>query len=422
MSTSTQKNTITSSSAAPPTHGTASKKRVALNRPAASKNRRPRTTMLRGNFQLYNESGNLKLFSEPNGGQKGAVFFKNRQVMRPFPRVKDVKVSSATELPFTDEEVSEMVFSDHHEGALIRVYYADGSWQVSTQRKIDAFKSRWSGSESFGELWNKALEEQVKSNPAFAARVQASAEETNLLSSFFNTLDTNKQYLFVVAHNEANRLVCDAPEVPTVLHVGTFSDGFLKTMDNLSTCTIDLPTPQVHRFSTASELRDHVLNLDTRQLSGCLGKTRDNKWYKFQNEVYLQKETVRGNEPSLRFRYLQVRLDGATVDDLYRLFPKHAPVFDECEDHLYAIAKYIHKAYMDRFIRRQFVQLEREFFSIMRICHEWHKTDRQNNKVTLDKVIEVLNTRYDHVLNKMIRMYKVIVRNGENNQELERNH
>jgi hypothetical protein len=72
--------------------------------------------MLRGNFQLYNESGNLKLFSEPNGGQKGAVFFKNRQVMRPFPRVKDVKVSSATELPFTDEEVSEMVFSDHHEG------------------------------------------------------------------------------------------------------------------------------------------------------------------------------------------------------------------------------------------------------------------------------------------------------------------
>jgi len=113
MSTSTQKNTITSSSAAEPPHGTASKKRVALNRPAASKNRRPRTTMLRGNFQLYNESENLKLFSEPNGGQKGAVFFKNRQVMRPFPRVKDVKVTSATKLPFTDEEVSEMVFSDH---------------------------------------------------------------------------------------------------------------------------------------------------------------------------------------------------------------------------------------------------------------------------------------------------------------------
>lgn len=405
MSTSTQKNTT-------------AKKRAALSRPVASKNRRPRTTMLRGNFQLYNESGNLKLFSEPNNGQKGAVFLKNRQVMRPFPRVKDVKVSSSTELPFTDEEVSEMVFSDHHEGALIRVYYADGSWQVSTQRKIDAFKSRWSGSESFGELWYKALAEQVKSNPAFASRVQ----ETNLLGSFFKTLDTNKQYLFVVAHNEANRLVCDAPDAPTVLHVGTFSDGLLKTMDNLSTCTIDLPTPQVHRFSTASELRDHVLNLDTRKLSGCLGKTKNNKWHKFQNEVYLQKETVRGNEPSLRFRYLQVRLDGATVDDLYRLFPKHAQVFDECEDHLYAIAKYIHNAYMDRFIRRQFVQLEREFFSIMRICHEWHKTDRQNNKVTLDKVIEVLNTRYDHVLNKMIRMYKIIVKNGENNQELDRNH
>ena len=88
-------------------------------------------------------------------------------------------------------------------------------------------------------------------------------------------------------------------------------------------------------------------------------------------------------------------------------------MFDEQEDYIYAIAQYIHTAYLNRFIKRQFVTLEREFFSIMRICHEFHKTDRQYNKVTLDKVIEVINTRYDHVLNKMIRLYKRVVENDD---------
>ena len=365
---------------------------------------RTRTTLLRGNFQLYDEDANLKLFSEPNGGRKGAVFEANRQVMRPFPRVKDVKVSTDTERinSLTDADVSKMTFCDHHEGALIRVYHAAGTWQISTQRKIDAFRSRWSGPHSFGELWVNAIEEQVKCNPAFAARLKDG--NGGAVNSFFKTLDPNCGYLFVVRHNEANRIVCDAPDRPTLYHVGTFTNGKLDS----EPATVDLPTPRVHRFSTIAALKEHVLALDSTQLSGCLGHTKENKWYKFQNETYLRKEKVRGNEPSLRFRYIQVRLDGATVDDLYQLFPEHASVFDECEDNLYAIAKYIHRAYMDRFIRRQFVKLEREFFSVMRICHEWHKEDRQYNKVDLDKVIEVMNTRYDHVLNKMIRMYKKI--------------
>ena len=390
---------------------------------------RPRTTLLRGNFQLYDSHENLKLFSEPNGGRKGAVFEASRQVMRPFPRVKDVKVSEGADpevaagFKLTDADVSSMVFTDHHEGALIRVYYAAGSWQISTQRKIDAFKSRWSGPTSFGQMWVTAIEEQVKCNSAFAARV--SGNTGNVLSSFFKTLDTNCQYLFVVRHNEENRIVCDAPDSPMLYHVGTFSNGSILRVDNSANPpaadrrqTLDLPTPRVYTFPTFASLQTHVRGLDSTQVSGCLGRTKDNKWYKFQNDTYLRKEKIRGNEPSLRFRYIQVRLDGATVEDLYQLFPTQASVFDECEDNLYAIAKYIHKAYMDRFIRRQFVQLEREFFSVMRICHEWHKMDRQYNKVDLDKVIEVLNTRYDHVLNKMIRMFKKITRDESEKGEI----
>ena len=381
--------------------GFAAHKRVRKQRPY-----RPRTNLLRGNFQLFNEAGNLKLFSEPNDGRKGVVFENNKKVMDAFPRVKSLIVSDNELLgDLTDDIVAKSVFYDHHEGALIRVYYANNGWNVSTQKKIVAFRSRWSGGMSFGELWSQAIKLEMEDKP------ESFEQSDNHLLAFFNTLDKEKQYLFIIRHNEDNRIVCKAPENPTVYHVGTYIKNVLDPDDE-----INITKPAKYRFPTVDALRSHVLALDSTKISGCIGATNRQKWYKIQNKEYSRLEKVRGNEPSLRFRYLQVRLDPDLVDDLFMLFPSYAHIFDECEDSIYAIAKYIHRAYMDRFIRRQFITLDREFFTIMRLCHDWHKEDRQNNKVDLDKVIDVLNTRYDHVLNKMIRMHKVILEGGSNDE------
>jgi hypothetical protein len=367
---------------------------------------RTRTRLLRGNFLLYDESGdNLKLFSEPsNNGRKGVVFENTRKVMDAFPRVSNVSVSREGKLsvPLTNSEVEKCVFYDHHEGALIRVYYAEGSWRVSTQKKIDAFRSKWSGRQSFGELWVEAL------------AAQKGADSKNVLMDFFKTLDTNSQYMFLLRHNRDNRVVCDSPETPRMYHVGTWIKGVLHSDHD-----IGLEKPASYRFPTVDTLTTHVSELDCRHVSGCMGIV-NGKWHKLQNDRYLELEKIRGNESSLRFRYLQLRLDGAMVQDLYELFPEKAEEFDECEDKIYAMAKYIHKAYMDRFVRRLFVKLEREFFTIMHICHDWHKEDRQHNKVDLDKVIEVINTRYDHVLNKMIKMFTLVQkRERENDREFD---
>lgn len=383
-------------------------KRVRKQRPY-----RPRTNLLRGNFQLFNEVGNLKLFSEPNDGRKGVVFENNKKVMDAFPRVKSIVVFDNEIVgDLTDDIVAKSAFYDHHEGALIRVYYGNNGWNVSTQKKIDAFRSRWSGSTSFGELWSQAIKLEMEDKP------EIFEQSDNHLLAFFKTLDQEYQYLFIIRHNEDNRIVCKAPENPTVYHVGTHINNVIDPDDD-----INITKPEKYRFPTVDTLTSHVRSLNSTKVSGCIGAATVNnrqKWYKIQNKEYSRLEKVRGNEPSLRFRYLQTRLDANLVEDLFMLFPSHANIFDECEDSIYAIAKYIHRAYMDRFIRRQFITLDREFFTIMRICHDWHKEDRQNNKVDLDKVIDVLNTRYDHVLNKMIRMHKNIIEGGSNDEERER--
>ena len=119
---------------------------------------------LRGNFRLYDEEGPLKLYSEPNDkGQKGAVFVRNKNVMKCFPRVKCVNVSEKDKdinLP----DVTKTLFFDNHEGCLIRVYFANNDWRISTQRKIDAFKSRWSSQKSFGMLFVEAFTAEYNRN------------------------------------------------------------------------------------------------------------------------------------------------------------------------------------------------------------------------------------------------------------------
>jgi len=361
---------------------------------------------LSGNFRLCNETGSLKLYSEVDAnGLKGVVFENNKKVMNAFPKVTDLVVDEGQVHPlenkFTpnDDWVKSTRFSYHVEGALIRVYWAENTWNVSTQKKINAFNSKWSGPESFGETWVKGLIEHKAETPEFLGGL-AEAGANNILNHFFKTLNKKHQYLFVVRHTSENRQVCQSPEKASVLHIGTFIHDKLNVDDD-----VGLKKPDMVYFENLEELAKSVENQDVSKQSGFMAQHKSGNWYKVQSRMYRDMLTVRGNEPSLRFRYLQLRLDCKKVNELYSLFPEMSETFDNCEDSLYDLAKYIHTAYMDRFIRRRYVTLEREFFSIVRLCHEWHKQDRQRNKVDLDKVIEVINTRYDHVLNKMIKMF-----------------
>ena len=362
---------------------------------------------LSGNFRLCNESGSLKLYSEVDvNGLKGVVFENNKKVMNAFPRVTDLVVGEGQITPIenkfipNDEWVKSSRFTHHVEGALIRVYWASNTWNVSTQKKINAFNSKWSGPESFGETWAKGLIEHKEKNPEFLGDLPVAGATNNILNHFFKTLNKKHQYVFVVRHTAENRQVCQSPEKSTVFHIATFIDDKLNVDDD-----VGLNKPDTVQFENVEELVTLVESQDFADHSGLMAHHPNGNWYKIQSRKYREMLTVRGNEPSLRFRYLQLRLDCEKVNQLYSLFPEMSETFDNCEDSLYDLAKYIHTAYMDRFIRRRYVTLEREFFSIVRLCHEWHKQDRQRNKVDLDKVIEVINTRYDHVLNKMIKMF-----------------
>ena len=335
---------------------------------------------------------------------RGVVFDGEELVLNSFPYTEEVTAPSVSNnedrdyipdfTPITNTlgDLTAYSYYESHEGAVIRVFNHKDVWYTSTHRKLDADKSKWASRESFGQIFRDAL-----SN--LQGLVDGDQmDDGDILTRFHSTLDKDKQYMFLICNNNGNRIVCKAPEKPTVFHVGTFIDGKL-CMD----IDINVPYPRKYTINNINDLGDAIYSTDYNTSQGIIAFGPNNRQIKLYNPTYSELFSVRGNEPSIKFRYLQVRMDPRMVDMLYHLYPENAKDFDEYENNLYAVAKNINKAYVYRFIKRKHVKMPKDEYGVMKVCHEWHTSDRSVNKVNITKIIDVMNERTPSNLNRMLK-------------------
>lgn len=331
---------------------------------------------------------------------RGVVFHKQDIVMQAFPYTVEYDHTNHDKITEKIGDVfRKCVFYDAHEGALIRMFYFDGRWFTCTHRKLNAFRSKWASRESFGSSFKRALEYEITQNTKLAESIPSGDE--GLLERFQTTLKKNSQYMFLIKNCPENRIVCRSPENPTVYHVGTFISGNLVMTEN---CNI--PHSIKHTFSSVTDLIKHVGNVDIRNLQGIICFAPNNKQYKIMHKDYLDLFNARGNEPSIKFRYIQVRMDNLTTDMLYHLYPEMIESFNEIENNIYEIAKNMYSSYVQRFIKKKFVTVPVEDFAVIRECHKWHEEDRLTNRINLDKIITVINQQTPTHINHMIRRFR----------------
>ena len=331
---------------------------------------------------------------------RGVVFNDDALVMKAFPYTIEYNHTETDQIGAIFDNFDDWVFYDSHEGALVRLFYFADKWYVSTHRKLNAFRSKWSSRESFGTSFKTALISEEENNKDFKNSLP---EGENILERFQSTLDKNKQYMFLVRNNAENRIVCSVPEKPTIYHVGTFVDGDLKLDEK-----VGVTGPKELKFNDTNDLLDHIENVSYEDLQGVIAFNRvNNIVVKIVNQTYQNLFKARGNEPSINFRYLQVRMQRRTTNMLYHLYPEKIRTFEEYEDTLYDIARNIYRAYVQRFIKKKYITVPREEFAIISECHSWHLNDRQKNRISVDKIIEVMNTQSPTNLNHMIRRYKL---------------
>lgn len=279
------------------------------------------------------------------------------------------------------------------EGTLLRLFFHDNHWNVSTFKRLNAFDSRWSSVKSFGELFLDALHYFFSEG---AGKGTLEYEPEHLFDVFCHTLDRSLVYTFLLRTNIDTKIVCHTPNHPTLFFGGCFRDGF-----RLKENPLAIPFPHQVQVTTVKELETYVESLDPFEYQGVMVILPDQRTLKIIHSLYSTYKTVRGSEPDIEMAYFRIR----TKEDEKELFMKMFPHVNTevIETSIKSMITYLHRMYVRRFIKKLYTMLHPTLFYILRKAHSWHTENRETNIVTVDKMTGFME---DQNSGSLYRMYK----------------
>jgi hypothetical protein len=260
-----------------------------------------------------------------------------------------------------------------YESSLLRIWFdhVGQHWYMSTNRKIDAFYSKWAKSESYGAIFTKLLREH---NPDMT------------LEQYYSRLNKDFIYLFSVLSTRQNRIIT-TKENDECQFIGAFdiTKDFSFSFDHPN--VVFSHPEEVTGLATVDELCKHVNSVDPIRQQGVMVITSglNPQCVKIVHPMYLRAFNIRNNTltPLNRFIQLMSKKYSGSVDntvvtetnDLIRelgdVYPELRGEFDNFKDVIASIAKNVRKAFIKRingiknvFIPKQQNQVLKELFSL----------------------------------------------------------
>jgi len=277
------------------------------------------------------------------------------------------------------------------EGTLLRLYFHGDTWHLSTHKRLDAFESRWSSALSFGELFLQALTHFfIRGEGVGTLEVE---KEEEVYDRFCATLDRECVYSFLLRTNADTKIVCAPPAKPTVFFAGQFYHG-LRCEGNPT----PVPFPHRVRFDTPEGLEEYVRSLEPLKHQGVIVFLPDQTVFKVVHPEYSSYAALRGSEPSLFRAYLRIRQKDEDLHRFLTVFPERRNQVLGYEDQILSLGKLVQRYYVRRFIRKEQLMVNKNYFYVMRLAHQWHCSNRDANIVTLPKILELLDEQQPHFL------------------------
>lgn len=236
------------------------------------------------------------------------------------------------------------------EGFGITLFYYKNKWHIKTNRKLDAYSSKWGCEVSFGEIFENSIKHAVIQNRLFPF-----ANEKEIFDIYLSKLDVSKTYTFIVQNISDNRLVCHAPlkgYVSNVYFTGEFANNLL-----ISSNTSLLSKTEELKFDCLDNLVEYVEKMNYFKNPGIIAYL-DHNQIKVNNHKYIEYFNVRDNEPNLQLQYFNVANDPEKVSKLYELYPEYIGLFQQHEKNLIRIINVIYDIHYDRMKRYVFTNRE----------------------------------------------------------------
>ena len=92
----------------------------------------------------------------------------------------------------------------------------------------------------------------------------------------------------------------------------------------------------------------------------------------------------------LNERYFEIRKNRELSNKFLELYRDEEEYLMSSELALLEVSKLIFQAYMNRYIHKRYVFLPKCEHLVMQMCHKWHNENRDTNKISVNKVLSVL--------------------------------
>lgn len=254
------------------------------------------------------------------------------------------------------------------EGCLIRRFYHNNNWYVSTHKKIDSYTSKWGCDKSFGELFDEAYNR-------------------------FTESDSNKEYyedknyvcVFLLKNYIGNRIVCVAGEKPELQFIVRINK--VDNTNEFSNYHEKIITD--NKSMTLENVNELISQVDITTSQGLMFiNTHTLEALKVIKDDYIFYALLRGNQPNILYRYIELQQagDSKNVEFFFNLYPEKREEFLNFHQVLGDICVNVYRKYRNRYVRKQVAIAPQEQFYIMKELHESFITSEKQDIITQDKV------------------------------------
>jgi hypothetical protein len=337
---------------------------------------------------------------------KGLIFKDDTPISQSFPYTPSTHCDTSPEqfisfvavpdaenpIGLTTKFLPDLEFYVSYEGAIIRLVWCsvEGKWMICTQKNI-------------------FLNDRDYISNLF---------ETSLIvhkceKEFYQSLSKNHDYFFLMKPDETTRFVSNGSHMNSnLMFLGkySFNENGLTRCPDIEGVLSPIPQNDKLPIITIGDFLETLNNQSYQTEQGIIIYDPNNQEFpyeKFLNKDYYHMERVRGTCQSLLERYVQIRGDVEMCEKLFELHPMSGMLFESVEEVLCKSVERLYGIYIKRYIHKNIIKTAKDDHILLTRCHSWHQSDRDANKVSKEKVYEVLTTMpheflFDYVRRRMV--------------------
>ena len=225
----------------------------------------------------------------------------------------------------------------------------------------------------------------------------------------YTSLPEENCYSFVFQHPR-NRIVVPIKEMKLYL-IASYqinNDNYtIRKLENEELDTLlkstSIQRPKTYNFTTYDDLETLILvmNEDYKEAGIMIYHDPTGLRTKIRNPNYECIRGLRGNQPKLQYRYLELRQEG-NVSAYLRYYPEALPEFNKYKQQIHSFTEKLHSHYINCYIKKMgpLMEFEEKFRTHMFNIHQVYKkkAEGKGKIITKHDVITYVNTLPEPIL------------------------